>query len=149
MVIKEKAAQRITDTVKFKHHGTKVPMVTLAERVAKAVKELTSAVCNEPTDGPPDYIKAVQRLWVVLLKEQQPTREELIKSGGKYNTPQQKLVTTEEPISTNPIPSHHPALISSDDDKIEVPVIKEAPIIPAAPLRRYNLREKATHIINS
>eukprot|EP00957_Ditylum_brightwellii_P092007 7004823-Ditylum_brightwellii.AAC.1 len=39
VVMKEKAAQRITDTIKFKHHGVKVPTVTLAERVAKAVKE--------------------------------------------------------------------------------------------------------------
>eukprot|EP00957_Ditylum_brightwellii_P139822 10654197-Ditylum_brightwellii.AAC.1 len=37
VVMKEKAAQQITDTVKFKHHGAKVPTVTLAERVAKAV----------------------------------------------------------------------------------------------------------------
>eukprot|EP00957_Ditylum_brightwellii_P202398 15329996-Ditylum_brightwellii.AAC.1 len=44
IVMKEKAAQRITDTIKFKHHGAKMPTVTLAERVAKAVKELTSAV---------------------------------------------------------------------------------------------------------
>eukprot|EP00957_Ditylum_brightwellii_P092683 7057150-Ditylum_brightwellii.AAC.1 len=41
VVMKEKSAQRITDTVKFKHHGAKVPTVTPAERVAKAVKELT------------------------------------------------------------------------------------------------------------
>eukprot|EP00957_Ditylum_brightwellii_P055610 4214258-Ditylum_brightwellii.AAC.1 len=62
--MKDKAAQRITNTVKFKHHGANVPTVTLAERVAKAVKELISAVRNEPTDGPPDYIEAVQRLQV-------------------------------------------------------------------------------------
>eukprot|EP00957_Ditylum_brightwellii_P078851 5996039-Ditylum_brightwellii.AAC.1 len=73
--MKEKAAQWITDTIKFKHHGAKVPTVTLAERVTKAVKELTNAVCNEPTDGPPDYIEAVQWLQAVLLKEQQPTRD--------------------------------------------------------------------------
>eukprot|EP00957_Ditylum_brightwellii_P108123 8248236-Ditylum_brightwellii.AAC.1 len=62
MVMKEKAAQWKTDTVKFKHHGAKVPTVTPSERVAKAVKELTSVVNNEPTYGPPDYIEAVQQL---------------------------------------------------------------------------------------
>eukprot|EP00957_Ditylum_brightwellii_P188507 14350993-Ditylum_brightwellii.AAC.1 len=36
MVMKEKAAQRITDTIKFKHYGVKVPNVTPAERIAKA-----------------------------------------------------------------------------------------------------------------
>eukprot|EP00957_Ditylum_brightwellii_P073345 5573763-Ditylum_brightwellii.AAC.1 len=62
VVMKEKAAQRRTDTVKFKHHGAKVPTFTPAERFSKAVKELTIALCNEPTDGPPDYIEAVQQL---------------------------------------------------------------------------------------
>eukprot|EP00957_Ditylum_brightwellii_P083500 6348364-Ditylum_brightwellii.AAC.1 len=32
VVMKEKAAQRITNTVKFKHHGAKVPTVTPTER---------------------------------------------------------------------------------------------------------------------
>ena len=68
VVMKEKAAQRITDAVKFKHHGAKVPTVSPTERGAKAVKELKSAVRNEPTDGPPDYIEAVQQLRAVLLK---------------------------------------------------------------------------------
>eukprot|EP00957_Ditylum_brightwellii_P010787 818009-Ditylum_brightwellii.AAC.1 len=78
--MKEKAAQQITDTIKLKHHRAKVPTVTMAGRVAKAVKELTSAICNEPTDGPLDYIEAVQRLRAVLLKEQLPTRDELYRS---------------------------------------------------------------------
>eukprot|EP00957_Ditylum_brightwellii_P076069 5782209-Ditylum_brightwellii.AAC.1 len=57
VVMKEKAAQQKTDIVKFKHHGAKVPMVSPTERFAKAVKELKSAVRNELTDGPPDYIE--------------------------------------------------------------------------------------------
>eukprot|EP00957_Ditylum_brightwellii_P034563 2620467-Ditylum_brightwellii.AAC.1 len=67
--MKEKTAQWITDTVKFKHYGAKVPTVTPADRVAKVVKELASAVRNEPTDSPPDYIEAIQWLQAVLLKE--------------------------------------------------------------------------------
>eukprot|EP00957_Ditylum_brightwellii_P193239 14713758-Ditylum_brightwellii.AAC.1 len=121
VVMKKKAAQRITDTIKFKHHGAKVPTFTLAERVAKAA---------------------------VLLKEQQPTRDEPTRSGATYTTPQQQLVTTKEQIPTNPIPSCHPALILCDLVEIEQPAIEEAPIIPIVAPRRYNLREKATHIIN-
>eukprot|EP00957_Ditylum_brightwellii_P132803 10126391-Ditylum_brightwellii.AAC.1 len=58
MVMKEKAGQHITDTIKFKHHGVKVPNVTPAERIAKAGKDLAAAVRNDPTEGPPDYIEA-------------------------------------------------------------------------------------------
>eukprot|EP00957_Ditylum_brightwellii_P207236 15352093-Ditylum_brightwellii.AAC.1 len=132
VVMKEKAAQWITDTIKFKHHRGKVPTVTPAERVAKAMKKLTT-----------------QRLRAVLLKEQQPTCDEPYRSVEKYATPQQQPVTTKEPIPTNPILSCYPALILCQLDKIEQPAINEAPKIPIAPPRHYNLREKATHIINS
>eukprot|EP00957_Ditylum_brightwellii_P048928 3712512-Ditylum_brightwellii.AAC.1 len=147
--MKEKAAKWITDTVKFKHRGAKVSTVTPAERVAKAVKELTSAACSEPTDGPPDYIEAVQQLRAVLLKEQQPTSEESARIMAKYEIPQQQLVTPKEPIPTNPIPSQHPALILCEMEKIKQPAIDEAPIIPIVVPQQYSLREKATRIINS
>eukprot|EP00957_Ditylum_brightwellii_P182958 13935692-Ditylum_brightwellii.AAC.3 len=69
VVMKEKTAQCITDNIKFKHHGVKVPNVTPAEKIAKAVKGLTAAVRNDPTEGPLDHIEAVQWLRVVLLNE--------------------------------------------------------------------------------
>eukprot|EP00957_Ditylum_brightwellii_P127745 9741911-Ditylum_brightwellii.AAC.1 len=59
VVMREKAAQRITCTIKFKHIGVKVPNVTPAERIAKAVKGLTAVVRNNPTEGLLDYIEAV------------------------------------------------------------------------------------------
>eukprot|EP00957_Ditylum_brightwellii_P004862 370516-Ditylum_brightwellii.AAC.1 len=74
VVMKEKAAQRITDTIKLKHHGIKVLNVTPAEQIAKAVKELTAAIRNDPTEGPPDYIEAVQQLRAMLLNEKQQER---------------------------------------------------------------------------
>eukprot|EP00957_Ditylum_brightwellii_P154499 11757836-Ditylum_brightwellii.AAC.1 len=103
-----------SSTTDNRHHKVqasqrKVPTVTPAERVAKAVKEFMSAVCNGPTDGPLDYMEAVQWLRAVLLKEQQPTRDEPYRSVEKYATPQQQPVTTKEPIPTTPIPSCYPA----------------------------------------
>eukprot|EP00957_Ditylum_brightwellii_P087337 6647755-Ditylum_brightwellii.AAC.1 len=137
--MKEKAAQRITDTIKFKHREAKVPTVTPAKRVAKAAKELISAVRNEPTDGPPDYVEAVQWLRAVLLKEQQPTRDEPYRIEKKDTTPQQQPVTTKASIPTNPIPSHHPALLLCDLDELEQPAIDEAPILLIVRPQCYNL----------
>eukprot|EP00957_Ditylum_brightwellii_P026177 1980369-Ditylum_brightwellii.AAC.1 len=67
--MKEKATQRITDTIKFKHHDAEVPTVTPAGQISQAVKELTAAVRYDPSEGAPDYIEAVQWLRAVLLNE--------------------------------------------------------------------------------
>eukprot|EP00957_Ditylum_brightwellii_P124182 9466301-Ditylum_brightwellii.AAC.2 len=95
VVMKEKAAQHITDTIKFKHHGVKVLNVTPAERIAKAVKDLTAAVRNDLTKGPPDYIEAVQQLRAILLNEKQ-----------------QKCPAPAPQEETKEIPMHNPTQIS-------------------------------------
>eukprot|EP00957_Ditylum_brightwellii_P141215 10759116-Ditylum_brightwellii.AAC.1 len=83
----EKAAQCITDTIKFKHHGVKVPNVAPAKQIAKAVKDLTAAVRNDPTKGPPDYIEAVPWLRAVLLNEKQQERPVPGPQGEKKEVP--------------------------------------------------------------
>eukprot|EP00957_Ditylum_brightwellii_P205998 15346352-Ditylum_brightwellii.AAC.2 len=65
VVMKQSTMQRITDTVRFQHHNVKLPNVTPAERIEKAVRELTNAVKANPTEGPADYIKVVQHLRAV------------------------------------------------------------------------------------
>eukprot|EP00957_Ditylum_brightwellii_P109371 8343121-Ditylum_brightwellii.AAC.1 len=67
--MKQTTAQRITDTVRFQHHNVKLPKVTPAERIEKAVRELTNAVKANPTEGLANYIEAVQRLRAVVLGE--------------------------------------------------------------------------------
>eukprot|EP00957_Ditylum_brightwellii_P039025 2949643-Ditylum_brightwellii.AAC.2 len=44
VIMKQSTLQRITDTVRFKHHNVKLLTVTPADRIEKAVKELTNAV---------------------------------------------------------------------------------------------------------
>lgn len=55
--MKDKAAQQITDTIKLKHHSTNIPTITPAEKITKAVNNITSAIQNQPTKGPPDILK--------------------------------------------------------------------------------------------
>eukprot|EP00957_Ditylum_brightwellii_P158250 12045896-Ditylum_brightwellii.AAC.1 len=49
VVMKQTTAQRITNTVRCQHHNVKLPMVTPAEQIKKAVRELTNAVKANPT----------------------------------------------------------------------------------------------------
>ena len=60
VIMAKSSAKRISDTVKFKHHTTKLPNITPAERVERATKSLTSALQNQPDDAPNDYLMAVQ-----------------------------------------------------------------------------------------
>eukprot|EP00957_Ditylum_brightwellii_P074477 5659027-Ditylum_brightwellii.AAC.1 len=69
--MKQSTAQRITVTIKFQHHNVKLPKVTQAECIKKAVRELTNAVKANPTEGPANYIEAVQHLGAVALGEKQ------------------------------------------------------------------------------
>eukprot|EP00957_Ditylum_brightwellii_P041676 3156398-Ditylum_brightwellii.AAC.1 len=145
VVMKQSTAQRITDTVKFKHHNMQLPTVTPAECIEKAIRELTNAVKANPTEGPANYIEVVQLLRVIVLGEkQQPlvqaARETvpqcnpsqsaeqpaLIKAvPASAQVPQQnpyKIAT--QPVVTkvvpnNALPNRSPALIPYDADKVE------------------------------
>eukprot|EP00957_Ditylum_brightwellii_P078510 5969370-Ditylum_brightwellii.AAC.2 len=72
VAMKQSTAQHITYTVRFQHHNVKLPKVTPAEHIEKAVRELTNAVEANPTEGPADCIEATQCLRVVVLGEKQP-----------------------------------------------------------------------------
>eukprot|EP00957_Ditylum_brightwellii_P203155 15333453-Ditylum_brightwellii.AAC.1 len=156
VVTKERVAQRITNTFKFKHHGIKVPNVTPAEQIAKAVKDLTAAVRNDPTKGPLVYIKAVQRLRAVLLNEKQqecpvpgPHEEKKEVPLRNPNHITEQPIALRVPMPTNEIPTQHQALILCKPDEIDMTAVDEPPIIPIQPMQRYNLRECAMYIINS
>eukprot|EP00957_Ditylum_brightwellii_P031173 2362277-Ditylum_brightwellii.AAC.1 len=69
--MKQSTTQRITDTVRFQLHNMKLPKVTPAERIEKAIRELTNAVKVNQTEGPTSYIEAVQLLKAMVLGEKQ------------------------------------------------------------------------------
>eukprot|EP00957_Ditylum_brightwellii_P022965 1733528-Ditylum_brightwellii.AAC.1 len=69
VLMHKKNPQQITGTVRFQHHAVQIPQILSAERIEKATKALTNAVKNVPVEAPPDYVMAVQQLWVVLLNE--------------------------------------------------------------------------------
>eukprot|EP00957_Ditylum_brightwellii_P045135 3422320-Ditylum_brightwellii.AAC.1 len=58
VVMKNTTAQRISDTLRFKHHNVTIPAITPAKHIEKAMRELTRAVSNAPSNAPPDYVEA-------------------------------------------------------------------------------------------
>eukprot|EP00957_Ditylum_brightwellii_P189067 14392709-Ditylum_brightwellii.AAC.1 len=87
VVMKQSTAQRSTDTVRFKHHNVKLPTVTPAECSEKAIRELTNAVKANPTEGPADYIEAVQCLRAVVLEEKQQPRVQAARETVPQHNP--------------------------------------------------------------
>eukprot|EP00957_Ditylum_brightwellii_P116050 8853385-Ditylum_brightwellii.AAC.1 len=139
VVMKQSTAQRITDTVRFQHHNMKLPQVMPEERIEKAVRELTNAIEANPTEGPANYIKAVQRLRAVVLGEKPRAQAETIPHHNPSQSaeqpaiikavpmtaqtqPKSLTVMTTQPAKTKAMPNNtpprrSPALIPCDEDE--------------------------------
>ena len=63
--------ERMSDTVKMKHHAIGIPTLTSADRILEAVRQLDRALKQLPKAGPTDEIKAIKLLREVLLGEKQ------------------------------------------------------------------------------
>eukprot|EP00957_Ditylum_brightwellii_P177510 13520074-Ditylum_brightwellii.AAC.1 len=121
VVIKQSTEQRITDTIRFKHHNVKLPTVTPAKRIEKAVKELTNAVKANPTEGPADYIEAAQLLRAVMLGEKQQPCEQA-KTVPQHNQSQ----STEHPAIIKAAPTTARVLQKKLRDITAQPAITKA-----------------------
>eukprot|EP00957_Ditylum_brightwellii_P095428 7268629-Ditylum_brightwellii.AAC.1 len=123
VVMKQTSAQWITDTIHFKRHNRTVPTVKPAEKIEKAVKELTKAVHNNLMEKPTDYIEAVQQLRAVLLEEKQQQQTESIPkkmAPPKHN----QIPEAQQPAKTKATPcngilTYSLVLIPCEEDKLE------------------------------
>ena len=61
-------AVRLTDTWKFKHHAIKVPVVTAADRIVQATRQLTAAIQGS-SNPPPDELEAIDQLRALLTAD--------------------------------------------------------------------------------
>eukprot|EP00957_Ditylum_brightwellii_P129709 9894653-Ditylum_brightwellii.AAC.1 len=80
----------------------KLPTVTPAERIEKAVKELTNAIKANPTEGPANYIEAVQHLRVVVLREKQQRCVQAARETVPQCDPSQ---SAEQPTTIKAVPT--------------------------------------------
>lgn len=115
--------------------------------VGPAMEHYRNAVRNAPTDAPPDYLTAVQRLRAVLLKEKQPQREILEEETIPQRNPNQIKPPPSPP--TNNMPNNSPVLIPCDDDEVEPQLYNDDGHPIQAPRQAYQLRNRAVNIINS
>ena len=62
-------AERMSNTVKFKHHAIAIPQLTPSERILEATRQLDDAIRQQPKRAPMDELTAIEFLRSVLLVE--------------------------------------------------------------------------------
>ena len=62
-------AERMSDTVKFKHHAIAIPQLKPSDRILEAAKQLDEAIRQQPKKAPMDELEAIEILREVLLGE--------------------------------------------------------------------------------
>ena len=62
-------AERMFDTVKFKHHAIAIPQLTLDDRIIEATQQLDDAIRQQPKRAPMDKLTTIELLRSVLLGE--------------------------------------------------------------------------------
>ena len=73
-ILPSTGAERMSDTVKMKHHAIAIPELTPADRILEATKQLKDAIQQQPQQAPMEEIAAIELLREVLLGER---KEEL------------------------------------------------------------------------
>ena len=52
-------SERISDTVRFKHHDTAIPRLTPSDRILEAAQQLDRAIKQHPKKAPIDELVAI------------------------------------------------------------------------------------------
>ena len=106
-------AERISDTVQFKHHAISIPQLTPNDRILEAERQLDSAIKQQPKKSPMDELVAIELLRKVLLGEQ---KEKHPPNSIQVSKAKQYITSTKEapiPVKTKKLSStlsHHPAI---------------------------------------
>eukprot|EP00957_Ditylum_brightwellii_P006766 513503-Ditylum_brightwellii.AAC.1 len=100
------------------------------------------AVSNAPSDAPPNYVEAVQRLRAVLYGKRKEKEEQ--EEVSPQRNPSQVNQNTPVKNGTPPPTGQHPNLIPFEADELDTTTSPGGPEpMPAAPSRPYNLRNRA------
>ena len=143
-ILPSTGGERISDTVKFRHHAINIPSLTPADRILEAAKQLDAAIKQQPKKAPMDEITAIELLRQVVLgetKEPLPlnslqTRKAAQEIAAKVTPHEQTSPPAEElasPLQTDDSPADKaepadtsgPAFISQEEEDNE-PSIQQA-----------------------
>ena len=102
-ILPSTGGERISDTVRFKHHAISMPKITPADRILDAARNLDHAIRQQPKTAPLDELKAIELLREVLLGE---TKQPLPKTAPQQRTDSRTKVASPTP-TTNPPPHNN------------------------------------------
>ena len=140
--------ERMSDTVKFRHHAIAIPELTPADRILEAAKQLDEALRQQPASAPMDTLTAIELLREVLVGEKrkplpdnnvQKTRaaqkraEKLYLQAQPADQPQRVDVSTPQRVEraaaqrVEQSPEEEPNYISDDEEPHPSPSAETKP----------------------
>ena len=87
-ILQSTGEERISDTVRFKHHAIAIPGITPADIILEADIHLDDAIKQQPKKSPMDKLTVIELLIEVLLGEK---KEKLPKKACKPKSHNRKL----------------------------------------------------------
>ena len=123
--------ERMSDTVKMKHHAIAIPSLTPADRILEAAKQLDRALKQLPKAGPLDELKAIAMLREVLLGE----RTEPLLSNSLQKIRQQQRVQSQQVVPTQA--NVHKSKDNAPENRVNARIKLAASPAPTSPSPNY------------
>ena len=107
-ILQSTGAERMSDTVRFKHHAIAIPQLTSAYRILEAARQLDDAIKQQPKKSPMENLTAIEVLREVILGGK---KEKLPKNSVQTKKAQHKIVAPKKVAAK-------PAYYEDEDKKI-------------------------------
>ena len=114
VVTKESRAERVSDTVEFRHHRTMTPMVTPEDRVIRSIEQLVSVLKGDKLSATEAQMKAIETLQNTLNNW----------SDGNWSKESKDNIENKEPVTMD---KQSPRVL-----KARGPKMKQAPRVKRA-----------------
>ena len=88
-ILQSTGAEKMTDTVRFKHHAIIIPQLTPADRIMEASRQLYDTIKQQPNKSPMYKLTSIELLREVLLGER---KEKLPKNSVQTKKEEHKIV---------------------------------------------------------
>lgn len=123
-IIPSTGAERMSDTVKMKHHAIATPTLTPADRILETARQLDNAIKQQPKSAPMDELTTIDLLREVLLgKKRKPLPHNSVQLANKkqqttpHQQPTQMPTPPAQPPETAPAaPAQSPTASPSSND---------------------------------
>ena len=87
-ILQSTGAERMSDTVRFKHHAIAIPQLTSAYRILEAARQLDDAIKQQTKKPPMDELTAIELLREVLLGKMKKISKDSVQTKMEH----QKIV---------------------------------------------------------